>query len=131
MPFHFCIDELLMLMSVTPFLGVWARRVHDWYHTRVNHKPHANPGFSPVRVNMNDHPTMDREEFMSFHDDIRSNLGRLVAFRNDDMVVYNLCQTGSLSEDILCKEGGTVVWLGDRDCLDIHDDGGTDEGQVR
>lgn len=48
MPFHFCADELMMLLAAIPFLGVTAHRVHAWYlkkfpkHTENCHD-HRNP----------------------------------------------------------------------------------------
>jgi hypothetical protein len=41
MPFHFCADELFMLLSVIPFIGVGFRKLHDWYHIRFKHEDHA------------------------------------------------------------------------------------------
>jgi len=40
MPFHFCADELLMLMAMVPFIGMYFKRLHLWYHTKVKHKDH-------------------------------------------------------------------------------------------
>jgi len=40
MPFHFCMDEVLMIMAMVPFIGVAFRRVHAWYHLKFGHKCH-------------------------------------------------------------------------------------------
>jgi len=40
MPFHFCMDEALMIMAMVPFIGVAFRKVHTWYHSKFNHKCH-------------------------------------------------------------------------------------------
>lgn len=42
MPFHFCMDEALMLMAAIPFLGLWFRKVHHWYHLKFKHKNHEH-----------------------------------------------------------------------------------------
>lgn len=40
MPFHFCADELFMLMAMIPFIGIFFRKVHAWWHAKFNHKCH-------------------------------------------------------------------------------------------
>lgn len=40
MPFHFCMDEVLMIMAMFPFIGFAFRKVHVWWHTRFNHQCH-------------------------------------------------------------------------------------------
>lgn len=40
MPFHFCADEMLMLMAMIPFIGIFFRRLHVWWHSKFNHKCH-------------------------------------------------------------------------------------------
>jgi hypothetical protein len=40
MPFHFCMDEVLMIMAMLPFIGVFFRRVHAWWHSKFNHQCH-------------------------------------------------------------------------------------------
>lgn len=40
MPFHFCADELFMLMAMIPFIGIFFRKVHAWWHTKFGHKCH-------------------------------------------------------------------------------------------
>jgi hypothetical protein len=40
MPFHFCSDELFMLMSALPFIGFAAKNLHTWYHVKFKHKCH-------------------------------------------------------------------------------------------
>jgi hypothetical protein len=40
MPFHFCMDEVLMIMAMIPFIGVAFRRVHAWWHGKFNHQCH-------------------------------------------------------------------------------------------
>ena len=40
MPFHFCYDELLMIMIMLPFIGAFFKKVHAWYHAKNHHKCH-------------------------------------------------------------------------------------------
>jgi hypothetical protein len=40
MPFHFCADELYMLLSLVPLVGIYFRRIHIWYHIKFRHKCH-------------------------------------------------------------------------------------------
>ena len=40
MPFHFCSEEIVYLLSIIPFIGIFFRRFHAWYHTKLNHKCH-------------------------------------------------------------------------------------------
>lgn len=40
MPFHFCYDELLLIFSMLPFIGVFFRKIHAWWHSKLNHKCH-------------------------------------------------------------------------------------------
>jgi hypothetical protein len=42
MPFHFCSDELFMLMAALPFIGAFFRRIHAWYHVKFKHKAHEH-----------------------------------------------------------------------------------------
>ena len=42
MPFHFCIDELIAIMAMIPFIGIFFRKVHAWWHAKFNHPPHPN-----------------------------------------------------------------------------------------
>lgn len=42
MPFHFCADELMMIMAMVPFVGVAFRRLHTWYHIKFKHHCHSN-----------------------------------------------------------------------------------------
>jgi hypothetical protein len=37
---HFCADELFLIMSLIPFIGVWFKKLHTWYHTKYSHKCH-------------------------------------------------------------------------------------------
>lgn len=41
MPFHFCADELFMLLAMLPFIGVFFRKFHVWWHAKVNHAQHS------------------------------------------------------------------------------------------
>jgi hypothetical protein len=38
---HFCGDELIALMAMLPFIGVFFQRVHVWWHTKIAHKCHT------------------------------------------------------------------------------------------
>lgn len=49
MPFHFCADELFMLLSLLPFIGVYGRRLHNWYHTKTNHRAHEDEAAPSVK----------------------------------------------------------------------------------
>jgi hypothetical protein len=37
---HFCSDELFAILAMLPFIGVFFRRIHDWYHLKFGHKCH-------------------------------------------------------------------------------------------
>src|SRR5208282_1140260 len=41
MPFHFCSDELIAILAMIPFIGIFFRRFHTWYHKKTNHPSHA------------------------------------------------------------------------------------------
>lgn len=38
--FHWCADETLMLMTAIPFVGMYFRRIHAWWHNKFSHKCH-------------------------------------------------------------------------------------------
>lgn len=38
---HWCGEETMLLMTAIPFLGVFFRRLHTWYHSKVKHLPHG------------------------------------------------------------------------------------------
>jgi len=40
MPFHFCMDEVLMIMAMIPFIGIFFRKCHAWWHSKFNHQCH-------------------------------------------------------------------------------------------
>jgi len=40
MPFHFCADELFAIMMMIPFIGIFFRKLHTWYHIKFGHKCH-------------------------------------------------------------------------------------------
>jgi hypothetical protein len=40
MPFHWCMDETLALMAMLPFIGMFFRRMHAWWHAKFSHKCH-------------------------------------------------------------------------------------------
>jgi hypothetical protein len=40
MPFHFCMDEVLLIMALIPFIGLWFAKLHAWYHVKFGHKCH-------------------------------------------------------------------------------------------
>lgn len=42
MPFHFCNDELLAILALLPFIGIYFKRLHAWWHKRSNHKCHKD-----------------------------------------------------------------------------------------
>ena len=37
---HFCMDEFIMLMAMIPFIGMFFRRMHVWWHKKFSHKCH-------------------------------------------------------------------------------------------
>lgn len=37
---HWCMDETLALMAMLPFIGMFFRRAHAWWHTKFSHKCH-------------------------------------------------------------------------------------------
>jgi len=37
---HWCMDETLALMAMLPFIGIFFRRIHHWYHQKISHKCH-------------------------------------------------------------------------------------------
>lgn len=37
---HICMDEILMFLAIFPFIGIYFRRVHAWYHAKFHHKCH-------------------------------------------------------------------------------------------
>lgn len=38
---HICIDEIMMLLAMFPFIGVFFRKLHVWWHAKVNHAQHS------------------------------------------------------------------------------------------
>lgn len=46
MPFHFCYDELLMILAAIPFIGILFRKIHNWWHTKFHHKCHEEYCYS-------------------------------------------------------------------------------------
>lgn len=40
MPFHFCMDEVIMIMAMLPFIGAAFRKLHVKWHSKFNHKCH-------------------------------------------------------------------------------------------
>lgn len=45
MPFHFCMDEVLMFLAMIPFIGMFFRKLHAWWHKKINHASHKK--YSP------------------------------------------------------------------------------------
>lgn len=37
---HWCSDETFLVLSLIPFIGVFFRKIHIWWHTRFNHQCH-------------------------------------------------------------------------------------------
>lgn len=37
---HWCTDETLMLLSLLPFIGIFFRKIHTWWHKNSSHKCH-------------------------------------------------------------------------------------------
>jgi len=42
MPFHWCADETLMLLSMLPFIGFFFKKIHAWWHKNSLHKCHED-----------------------------------------------------------------------------------------
>lgn len=40
MPFHICMDEILLFFAMFPFIGVAFHKLHAWYHKKFHHKDH-------------------------------------------------------------------------------------------
>lgn len=40
MPWHWCSDETMMLLTMIPFIGYYFKRVHTWLHVKLKHKCH-------------------------------------------------------------------------------------------
>lgn len=40
MPFHFCTDELLAILALIPFIGIFFGKLHTWWHKHFHHKCH-------------------------------------------------------------------------------------------
>lgn len=40
MPFHFCMDEVYMILAMLPFIGAFFRKLHAKYHAKHNHHFH-------------------------------------------------------------------------------------------
>lgn len=40
MPFHWCADETIALLSAIPFIGYFFARLHAWWHKKFNHPCH-------------------------------------------------------------------------------------------
>jgi hypothetical protein len=36
-------DEILLFLSIIPFIGVFFKRIHNWYHERKKHLCHHQP----------------------------------------------------------------------------------------
>lgn len=66
MPFHFCIDELLAIMMLFPFIGMWAAKVHTWYHIKFGHKCHDKTCNDTHVVHSDPEPISDPDIPVSF-----------------------------------------------------------------
>lgn len=42
MPFHICMDEILLFFAMFPFVGVAFHKLHAWYHKKFKHKDHVH-----------------------------------------------------------------------------------------
>lgn len=47
---HVCIDEILAFLAIFPFIGIFFRKLHLWYHMKFKHKAHKHN--HSVRNNM-------------------------------------------------------------------------------
>lgn len=41
MPFHWCADETIALLSMIPFIGLFFARLHAWWHKKFHHPCHT------------------------------------------------------------------------------------------
>lgn len=49
--FHFCADEVMMLIAAIPFLGAIAHRIHAWYLKKFpKHSEHCHDHRQPSPV---------------------------------------------------------------------------------
>jgi hypothetical protein len=39
---HFCADEMLMIMSMVPFVGAAFSKLHAWWHVKNGHHCHTD-----------------------------------------------------------------------------------------
>lgn len=39
---HICMDEIIMFMAMIPFVGMFFRKIHAWWHQKFNHKCHQD-----------------------------------------------------------------------------------------
>ena len=39
---HICSDEILMFMTMIPFAGFYFKKIHDYWHVKLNHKCHKS-----------------------------------------------------------------------------------------
>lgn len=46
MPFHFCLDELLMITAMFPFIGTIFHKIHVWYHLKFEHHDHKRKDYT-------------------------------------------------------------------------------------
>lgn len=63
--FHWCQDENLLLMSTIPFIGVFFRKVHAWWHLKVNHKCHHKTECNEHHL---EHPSTKKPGYLTQED---------------------------------------------------------------
>lgn len=39
---HICMDEILAFLAIFPFIGIYFRRFHMWFHLRFKHRAHQH-----------------------------------------------------------------------------------------
>lgn len=65
MPWHFCQDELYMIMAMLPFIGAFFRNLHAKYHSKHNHKPHVHEECYESVEELTDEDIISSEEILN------------------------------------------------------------------
>jgi hypothetical protein len=68
MPFHFCADELFAILAMLPFIGIFFKKIHTWYHKNSLHKCHEEKCHDTHVEHINEeecpqHPLMQIEDW--------------------------------------------------------------------
>jgi hypothetical protein len=104
MPFHFCQDELLMILAMIPFIGIFFRKIHIWYHAKFHHKCHEKNCDA-------EHPEHWLGEHEALHQEFQKSF-----LSNPNRKLYNLIVPAPSKEwdlisldDVLDKYGSEIT----------------------